>query len=120
MRMVDIIDKKKEHRAYSRRNTFFVDGYTKGRCLTIRLQLYLAICFNGMNDNETYELTNGNGRQSGERIDLSSIKGIKVDKHSTGGVGDKTTLIVGPVIAACGLYMAKMSGRGLDYGWYGR
>lgn len=74
----------------------------------------MAICINGMSDEEVINLTKI-FINSGEILDLSSIKGVKVDKHSTGGIDDKTTLIIAPIVASTGVYMAKMSERGLGY-----
>ncbi len=94
---------------------FFIKGYTKGDIPDYQASaLLMAIFFQKMDDEETFELTNAM-RYSGDTIDLSEIKGIKVDKHSTGGVGDKVTLIVAPTVAACGVPIAKMSGRGLGF-----
>lgn len=116
MRMYDIIEKKKRGNALSKEEIcFIVDGYTNGRIPDYQMSAFLmAVCFMGMNSDETYELTMAM-MESGDRLDLSAIEGIKVDKHSTGGVGDKTTLILGPIVAALGVPVAKMSGRGLGH-----
>lgn len=114
--MYDILYKKREGAILnSDEIKYFVHGYTKGIIPDYQASAFLmAIFFQKMNQEETYLLTDAM-RHSGDVLELSDIKGIKVDKHSTGGVGDKTTLIVGPLAAACGVPIAKMSGRSLGF-----
>ena len=116
MRMVDIIIKKKENKELTKEEiSFFVKGFTNGTIPDYQASsLAMAICFNGMNKKEIGILTD-EMLHSGDTIDLSSIEGKKVDKHSTGGVGDKTSLVLGPLVASCGVKLAKMSGRGLGH-----
>ncbi|MCR4868404.1 MAG: pyrimidine-nucleoside phosphorylase [Lachnospiraceae bacterium] len=114
MRMFDIIDKKKHGKELTKEEiSYFVKGVTSGEIPDYQTSaLLMAICFKGMTDEETAELTLAMAA-SGDEMDLSHLSGIKVDKHSTGGIGDKTTLILGPLMAACHLPVVKMSGRGL-------
>jgi pyrimidine-nucleoside phosphorylase len=114
--MYDIIMKKRDGSALSKDEIeFFIKGYTDGSIPDYQISaLLMAIYFQGMNDEETTIMTESMAH-SGDMVDLSAIKGIKVDKHSTGGVGDKTTLIVAPIVASCGVKVAKMTGRGLGH-----
>ena len=116
MRMYDVIKKKRDGEALSAEEIrAFIEGYSKGEIPDYQAAaLCMAIFFRGMSDEETTELTLA-VRDSGERLDTSRIKGLRVDKHSTGGVGDKTSLVVAPIVASLGLTVAKMSGRGLGH-----
>ncbi len=116
MRMVDLIEKKKDGFKHTPEEIhFIVAGYTKGDIPDYQMSAWLmAVCFQGLDKEETAILTK-EMMHSGDVIDLSGIQGIKVDKHSTGGVGDKTSLVLGPIVAACGVPVAKMSGRGLGH-----
>lgn len=116
MRMVDIIEKKRNHLALTEEEiSFVIDGYVKGNIPDYQVSAWLmAVFFNGMTDEESSYLTKSM-LYSGDVIDLSKIDGIKVDKHSTGGVGDKTTLILAPLVASMNVKVAKLSGRGLGH-----
>ncbi len=116
MRMYDLIMKKRNGEVLTDEEIkFFVEGYTKGEIPDYQASAFMmSVYFQGMNSHETSVLTKYMA-QSGDMVDLSSIPGIKVDKHSTGGVGDKTTIVIGPIVASCGVPVAKMSGRGLGH-----
>lgn len=116
MRMVDIIERKRDgHELSAEEIRFFVSGYVAEDIPDYQASAFaMAVYFQGMNARETAILTDAM-MHSGQTIDLSGIQGVKVDKHSTGGVGDKTSLALGPLVAACGGKFAKMSGRGLGH-----
>ena len=116
MRMYDLIEKKKRGHALDKAEIcWMIQSYTAGQIPDYQMAAFLmAVCFQGMDLQETTEMTLAMAH-SGQMADLSGIAGVKVDKHSTGGVGDKTTLIAAPMAAACGIPIAKMSGRGLGF-----
>ena len=116
MTMVEIIELKKNNHVLTKEQIhFIINGYCNNKIPDYQMSAFLmTICFNGLSKQEIFLLTD-EMINSGKIMDLSKIKGIKVDKHSTGGVGDKTTLVVGPLVAACNVPVAKMSGRGLGH-----
>ena len=114
--ILDLINKKRlgQELTYQELDTFF-NGYLNGEVADYQMSaMLMAICINGMSDDEIFALTKI-FIESGDVLDFSNIDGVKVDKHSTGGIGDKTTLVIVPIVAACGGTVIKMSGRGLGY-----
>lgn len=116
MNIIEIINRKREKQVLTKEEiAFAVNGYCKNEVKDYQMSsLLMAICLNGLSEQEIFDLTDIM-LHSGDTIDLSSIHGIKVDKHSTGGIGDKTTIILAPLVASLGVPVAKMSGRGLGY-----
>lgn len=116
MTILDVIEKKKNKQELSAEEiNYFVEGFTNGEIPDYQASaLLMAILLNGMTDEETFALTNAMLR-SGDVVDMSALGGTVVDKHSTGGIGDSTTLALAPILACCGVYVAKMSGRGLGF-----
>ena len=116
MNTIEIINKKRINKELSKEELDFVfNGYLKGTVKDYQMSsLLMAICINGMSEREIFDLVDI-FIKSGDVLDLSEIPGIKVDKHSTGGVGDKVSLIIGPIVASCGVPVPKMSGRGLGH-----
>ncbi|MBE6857284.1 MAG: thymidine phosphorylase [Ruminococcus sp.] len=116
MNCIDIINKtKRSQKLTDEEIKYLINGYTSGEIPDYQMSAWLmAVCLNGISEEETITLTKVM-RDSGDVLDLSCIGGFTADKHSTGGVGDKTSLIIGPVVASCGVYMPKMSGRGLGH-----
>ena len=116
MNIIQIIDKKSKGKVLTRKEIeYFINGYVSESISDYQMSsLLMAICINGMSDREISDMTEAM-LKSGDTIDLSGLQGIKVDKHSTGGVGDKTSLIVLPLVASCGVVAPKMSGRGLGF-----
>ncbi len=116
MSMYDLIIKKKQGKALSKEEIYMmIEGYVKGTVPDYQMAaMLMAVCFQGLDKEETKQLTLAMA-QSGDMLDMSKVKGIKVDKHSTGGVGDKTSLVLGPLVASLGIPVAKMSGRGLGH-----
>lgn len=116
MNVCDIIFKTKRHEKLDREEIkWLIDGYVSGEIPDYQISAWLmAVCFNSLSDEETLCLTEVM-RDSGDVLDLGRINGVTVDKHSTGGIGDKTSLVIAPVCAVCGIYVPKMSGRGLGF-----
>ena len=116
MTILDVIEKKKTRQELTTEEiNFFVGGYTDGTIPDYQISsLLMAILLNGMSDREIFDMTNAM-LHSGDVVDMSHIPGMVVDKHSTGGIGDSTTLALAPILACCGVYVAKMSGRGLGF-----